>query len=458
MKGDVDSTRDCLHDHIDGAPTEPLPPPRDKRQRSHETVDSASAYFLKWHGDSDGTPLQEWLVDGMLPKVGKAIVAGQWGTYKTFVVFDLCRAVMTKTTFAGRAVSRQGGVLFIAMEGQNEIRLRLEGVAREKVATLGDMGDAIAVDPTHMPFAWTESCPRLTADDAVKNLGAIVANAGEQMRERFGLPLALIVIDTLMPAARFKDADDTAENQRVMSALTSVAVAAGALVLAVDHFGKDVTTETRNSSVKEAAADAVLALLADRTTAGNVRNSRLAIRKVRGAPTGQEIPFRMRTVTISENAGHDPITTLIVEWESQATEKAVAPRAKKKRWPQSLVIFKDALNVALADAGERLAPFLDGPEGPAVKRDSVRAEFMKRYPADKPKTKEKAFARAEQRALTNKLIAAREIGPVESAATFVWALAKGAEETNGHVAATATGPLGPMSRMSPVANADSRRQ
>ena len=79
-----------------------------------------------------------------------------------------------------------------------------------------------------------------------------------------------------MPAAGFKDANDASENQRVMDVLTNVAMEAEPLVLAVDH--KDVTTGTRNSSVKEAAVDAVLALLADRDLAGNVSNPRLAIR------------------------------------------------------------------------------------------------------------------------------------------------------------------------------------
>ena len=194
-----------------------------------------------------------------------------------------------------------------------------------------------------MPFAWAEACPRLTADDALAKLRAIVSEAARGMRERFGLPLALIVIDTLMPAAGFKDANDTSENQRVMDVLTNVAVEADALVLVVDHFGKDVTTGTRNSSVKEAAVDAVLALLADRDLAGNVSNPRLAIRKVRGAPTGQEIPFQTRTVTVGENSGYGAITTLVVDWREPMKTQAAVLLAKGK------------------NAGRRHSPFLRRP-------------------------------------------------------------------------------------------------
>ena len=219
---------------------------------------------------------------------------------KTFVAFDLAAAVMTKTSFAGARVNRQGGVLFIAAEGQSQVRVRLEGIAREKVANLNERE---GIDPKHMPFAWIEGCPRLTDDGALKELLKIVAFAREGMKQRFNLPLAVITIDALMPAAGFKDANDASENQRVMSVLTRIAEEADALVLIVDHLGKDVTTGTRNSSVKEDAADAVLALLGDRTLAGVVSNSRLAIRKIRGAATGQEICFQSRAVTVFENAG-----------------------------------------------------------------------------------------------------------------------------------------------------------
>jgi hypothetical protein len=70
-------------------------------------------------------------------------------------------------------------------------------------------------------------------------------------------------------------------------------------------------------------------LLADRDIAGNVSNPRLAIREVRSAPTGQEIPFTVRPVTVYENVGYDAVTTLVVEWgEAKAVNSAPSPKAK----------------------------------------------------------------------------------------------------------------------------------
>jgi hypothetical protein len=93
---------------------------------------TTDGFELKWHGETDDSPLKEWLVDKTLPKVGKALIAGQWGTYKTFIALDLSASVMTKRYFAGRRVDRQGGVLFVAAEGQDEVRVRLKGLAVDK--------------------------------------------------------------------------------------------------------------------------------------------------------------------------------------------------------------------------------------------------------------------------------------------------------------------------------------
>ena len=197
-------------------------------------VAQAAPIDLIWHGDPDSTPLKEWLVDEMLPRTGLALVAGQWGTYKTFVVLDLSASVMTKAQFAGREVHRQGGVLLLAAEGQSEVRLRVEGVARERVAGFRPVEDVVPIDPEHMPFVWRKSCPRLADPRTFDELRKIVAAAATGMKERFALPLALVLIDALTTAAQFRDADDTAENQRALNMLVTIAREFDTLVVVVD--------------------------------------------------------------------------------------------------------------------------------------------------------------------------------------------------------------------------------
>ena len=48
------------------------------------------------------------------------------------MVFDLAAALSTGQPLLGHAVKRQCGVLLIAAEGADEVRLRLDAVVREK--------------------------------------------------------------------------------------------------------------------------------------------------------------------------------------------------------------------------------------------------------------------------------------------------------------------------------------
>ena len=385
---------------------------------------------LMWHGEDAEEPLIEWLVDEMLYQAGVALIAGQWGTFKTFIAFDLAASVMTKTPFAGRPVHRQGGVLFIAAEGQAQVRIRLKGASLGKIAKIEAAEDAVIIDPEKTPFAWAKRSPRLSDPESVGELRAMIGEAERGMRERFGLPLALVIIDALMPAAQFKDADKTTEARQVMDMLAAIGREFNVLVIPIDHFGKDVSTGTRNASSKEDAADTILALLGERSLEGKLSNPRMALRKVKGAEQGIEFPFEPREVVVGETKSRAPLKTFVIDWRSAVDQDSAAARLgkpAKTAWPKSLQIFKRALDNTLCDNGKRLRPFVDGPEVLAIPLATVRAEFLKAYPAENedPKAKAKAKAKACERAIKQaveaNLICTREID-AEDFKTFVWRL------------------------------------
>jgi AAA domain len=146
-----------------------------------------------WHGKSYERANRPWLIENLIPETGQGLASGQWGAGKTFAGIDLGASVMTGTPFAGREVGRRGGVVFIAAEGASEIPIRLEGVVNHKLRP----NSSIAADLDNLPFAWIEECPSLKDETGFERLVAIVLDAAAQMKERFNVDLALIVIDTL---------------------------------------------------------------------------------------------------------------------------------------------------------------------------------------------------------------------------------------------------------------------
>jgi hypothetical protein len=70
--------------------------------------------------------------------------------------------------------------------------------------------------------------------------------------------------------------------------------------------------------------------------------------------------------------------------------------------------------MVLADAGQDLRPFANGPQVRACDTEELRAEFYRQYPADgtekqKGETRRKAFRRCLTTATERELIAVRDI-------------------------------------------------
>jgi hypothetical protein len=205
---------------------------------------SSHGFQWRWHfhGDPDVTEARSHLVQDLIPEVGAGLMSGQWGTYKTFVAFDLAGAVMSGKPFISFPVRRHGGVLFFACEGESEVAIRLQAVVEAKCG------------PGPAPFGWVDCCPRLLDRNAPKILAAMVKEAADRMLAQFGLPVVLVIVDTAGKAAGYTkvgDENDTVLGQLVMKTLATLAKEARVFVLGVDHFGKSVEVGTRGASSKD---------------------------------------------------------------------------------------------------------------------------------------------------------------------------------------------------------------
>ena len=374
--------------------------------------------YAQWIPDQ--RPIRSWLIKRLLATTAHGPISGQWGTYKTFVALDLAACVMTAQLFLGRAVKRQSGVLFIAAEGAEEVRLRADAVVREKCGM------------QRAPFCWYEAAPTLLRQDAVETLVAMAKQADATLQREFGLPLGLILIDTVAASAGYNQMgaeNDSAVGQTIMNVLAQVAALVDCCVLGVDHFGKNVDSGTRGASAKEASAAVVLAVLGTRELGGRVTNTRVALRKVRGAPQGEEYWFTVRKVEAPEpDEDGEPVSTLVIDWlQGPPAADQVQPEtdpwqdSRKSETRQTLALLKRILLTVLTKKGRpiRIAP--DEPVRQAINLELLRAEFYAQLaedgtPEEKQDSRKKKFQRARSKAQELGLIGMKEIDLI----TYVW--------------------------------------
>jgi len=272
--------------------------------------------------------------------------------------------------------------------------------------------------------------------------------AEASLLKRFGLPLGLIVIDTIAACAGYRrtgDENDNAVGQAIMNVLKAIAQEMKCFAFGVDHFGKDQMAGTRGAYAKESSGDVVLVCLGDKQLSGSVTNTRLAVRKHRGGRQGQEYPFSLRVVEAPEkDEDGEAITTMVVDWLPPGAATAALPlpddpwiaRCRQEEQRAAMSRLKRVLLAALAEHGaerpipspthvpnspptignELGTPVGDAPAVRMVNQEIVREAFYLCTPGNPRQTLHNRYSRARDRAEQRGLISAGNVGGI----TYLW--------------------------------------
>jgi len=174
----------------------------------------------------------EWLIDGVLPMGGTAMLFGKGESFKSFIALDMMNCVVTGTDFAGRKTKQVKG-LYIAAEGGPQLKKRWIAWELHNDTEVNNMDlimdEAIMLDDPH----------------EVEQYAQVIKERGYQF----------IIFDTL----RTSVSGDSSEGDKAFSAVTKsmriLARVCDATVLVVHHTtkGDDSTYAGWNSLATNSA-------------------------------------------------------------------------------------------------------------------------------------------------------------------------------------------------------------
>ena len=199
-------------------------------------------------------------------------------------------------------------------------------------------------------------------------------------REEYGVPLGLVVLDTMSATFAMESQNDAAEVTAVCKRLKQIGEKVKVFAFGVHHLGKDETRDAAGSFAWRANVDIMWSFIAtgDRVR-GEVVRREFCISKTRDGIEGPVSDYRLDIVELGEDEDGDPITSCVIDpVEAQ-------PKAAKKTKPLSPAekAFEDAFNECALAAPIKHKVDGDGPEVTAVDAEKLKAEFFKRHPSGK---------------------------------------------------------------------------
>lgn len=236
----------------------------DRRREAERTHRPGLRTFTR--GQLAALPQPEPLIEDTIDLRTVALLAGGWGTLKSFIALDWSACIATGKAWQGRPVE-QGRVLYVSAEGAHGLHARLTAWETGWRRTIPDEALTFVPDPVN-----------LTDNARVEQLAELAAGC------------ALVVIDTFARCMVGADENSARDVGLGVDALYRIrAATVDGTVLVVHHTGKDRTT-VRGSSALEAGVDTAY------LTEGDARLVQLTRTKRKDGPRDDQLKLGLRLV------------------------------------------------------------------------------------------------------------------------------------------------------------------
>ena len=325
-----------------------------------------------------------YLIKGVLPRDGLAVVWGAKKSGKSFWVFDLIMHIVTGRDYRGRQV-RQGSVVYIALEGSSGFDNRVDAW-RQSYCTESD---------DDLPFLLINERLNL-AEDYRELIAAVQAQLPD---------VVLILIDTLNRAL-LGDENNSLDMGRFIRAADSLGTAFGCLVLLIHHCGV-AGSRPRGHTSLSGADDVSIAVVRDDKS----KVIRCTVEHAKDFEAGACFASKLEGVQLGTDDDGDPVTSCVI------APCATDDSGKPIKLSENEQLAYDALKRTIKDKGTEVqAGSAMAESGVPVGQHVCKSEDWRTCFYDlhegKPAAKKKALFRATLALEEHKLITL--------AGTYVW--------------------------------------
>ena len=288
--------------------TEELVLPADPAATARFTVVNAA--------DFSGGPPLEWIIKGVLPRAGLAVIYGESGAGKSFLALDISAAITRGIAWRDRKTAK-GRVVYVCAEGAGGFRQRLRAYAADNRVEMSELPAVIADAPN-----------MLKGEDVAAVTKAILEWAGAP---EGGRAADVIVVDTLAAASPGSDENSGKDVGQIIAHCGWMHKMTGALVVLIHHSGKDASKGARGWSGLKGAMDAELQV----TRNGDYRA--VESTKLKDGADGMVWPFKLKTVVLGMDSDGDPLSSCVVE-HTDELPSGTGPRQKASGKYEPLVL------------------------------------------------------------------------------------------------------------------------
>jgi AAA domain len=250
------------------------------------------------------TGRRNYLVKGLLPNSGLAVIWGPPKCGKSFWAADLGMHIALGWDYRGHKV-QQASVVYLALEGRHGFPARIEAFRRHH-----------GVESA--PFYLLSS-----SLDLVKESGQLITSIKAQLGKNLPGVLFSDTLNRSLVGSESKDEDMA----RFLAAAEKVAQELSCAVVIVHHCGIDASRPRGHTSLSGAVESQ---LKVERATTGEVI---VTVELAKDFAEGAEIVSRLERVELGTDADGDPITSLVVlpvdgPIQRRTTTRKLSPRQR----------------------------------------------------------------------------------------------------------------------------------